>query len=308
MTQKSKNPIPFAKDDIEMTDANIMEMSANSDCGIVRVTPAQFCEVFDGQVLRVEQQKSSVDNELLFRQVPTHVWYDGDVVHIGDDLVADSDNLLLMITFGINPYSDEEDKHWCAIEGIAFKRHDGVKYATGYDNCDAFKLYKLVCQCRPIGKYDGVDYRDLYYVGENGEVFSMIKGTRKTYLTPLRKMPTGPTGIYRSATISNGFEHHSIKIHRLVAHAFIPNTENLPEVNHLNLDTADNRADNLEWCTRTYNGNYSPVFHAFEKALPGVPCEVYIPYCQRITNEVVNNGADKAELIAMAVAEIKDKQ
>lgn len=305
---KNNKPIPFAKDDIEMTNANIMEMSANSDCGMVRVTPEQFCEVFDGQVLRVEQQKSAVDNELLFRQMPTHVWHDGDVIHIGDDIVADSDNLLLMITFGINPYSDEEDKHWCAIEGIAFKRHEGVKYATDYDNSDAFKLYKPVCRCKPIGKYDGVDYRDLYYVGENGEVFSMIKGTRKTYLTPLRKMPTGPTGIYRSATISNGFEHHSIKIHRLVASAFIPNPDNLPEVNHLNLDTADNRADNLEWCTRTYNGNYSPVFHAFEKALPDVPCDVYIPHCQRITNEVVNNGADKAELIAMAVAEIKDQQ
>lgn len=307
MRKNSNDPIPFAKD-IEMTDANIMEMSANSDCGMVRVTPEQFCKVFDGQVLRVEQQKSSVDNELLFRQVPTHVWHDGDVVHIGDDIVADSDNLSLMITFGINPHSDAEDKHWCAIEGVAIKKHEGVKYATDYDNSDAFKLYKPVCQCRPIGKYDGVDYRDLYYVGENGEVFSMIKGTRKTYLTPLRKMPTGPTGIYRSATISNGFEHHSIKIHRLVASAFIPNPDNLPEVNHLNLDTADNRADNLEWCTRTYNGNYSPVFHAFEKALPDVPCDVYIPHCQRITNEVVNNGADKAELIEMAVAEIKDQQ
>ncbi len=52
---KNNKPIPFAKDDIEMTNANIMEMSANSDCGMVRVTPEQFCEVFDGQVLRVEQ-------------------------------------------------------------------------------------------------------------------------------------------------------------------------------------------------------------------------------------------------------------
>lgn len=304
---KNNKPIPFAKD-IEMTDANIMEMSANSDCGMVRVTPEQFCKVFDGHVLRAEQQKSSVDNELLFRQVPTHVWHDGDVVHIGDDIVADSDNLLLMITFGINPHSDAEDKHWCAIEGVAIKKHEGVKYATDYDNSDAFKLYKPVCQCRPIGKYDGVDYRDLYYVGENGEVFSMIKGTRKTYLTPLRKNHTGRACGYLSVNIRNMIESHSIKVHRLVAHAFIPNPENLPEVNHLNLDTADNRADNLEWCTSMYNNNYSPVFMAFKKALPDVSCEVYIPYCQRITNEVVNNGADKAELIAMAVAEIKDKQ
>lgn len=135
---KNNKPIPFAKDN-EMTDANIMEMSANSDCGMVRVTPEQFCKVFDGHVLRAEQQKSSVDNELLFRQVPTHVWHDGDVVHIGDDIVADSDNLSLMITFGINPHSDAEDKHWCAIEGVAIKKHEGVKYATDYDNSNQKK-------------------------------------------------------------------------------------------------------------------------------------------------------------------------
>lgn len=45
-------------------------------------------------------------------------------------------------------------------------------------------------------------------------------------------------------------------IHRLVAQAFIPNPNNLSEVNHINENPADNRADNLEWCTRLYNNNY----------------------------------------------------
>ena len=47
------------------------------------------------------------------------------------------------------------------------------------------------------------------------------------------------------------------RINRLVAQAFLPNTNNLPEVNHKDENPKNNCVDNLEWCTRQYNVDYS---------------------------------------------------
>lgn len=48
----------------------------------------------------------------------------------------------------------------------------------------------------------------------------------------------------------------TFKVHVLVAKHFVPNPNGLSEVNHKDEDKSNNRADNLEWCTRSYNINY----------------------------------------------------
>jgi hypothetical protein len=53
-------------------------------------------------------------------------------------------------------------------------------------------------------------------------------------------------GYYRIGTIAN---------HRAVAELFIPNPDNKPEVDHINRNKLDNRAENLRWVTHKENMN-----------------------------------------------------
>ena len=61
---------------------------------------------------------------------------------------------------------------------------------------------------------------------------------------------------YMRVELRNMDKRKNCRVHRLVAIAFIPNPDNLPEVNHKNELKADNTVSNLEWCTPKYNNNY----------------------------------------------------
>ena len=49
---------------------------------------------------------------------------------------------------------------------------------------------------------------------------------------------------------------HKFSVHRLVAKHFLPNPNNLPEINHIDEDPSNNAVSNLEWCDRKYNTHY----------------------------------------------------
>ena len=61
---------------------------------------------------------------------------------------------------------------------------------------------------------------------------------------------------YLQINLSKDGKQKTHLIHRLVAQAFLLNPNNLVEIKHIDEDKTNNRADNLEWCSREYNCNY----------------------------------------------------
>lgn len=93
-------------------------------------------------------------------------------------------------------------------------------------------------------------YEGLYQVSSDGRVKS-LKWNKERILKPgIRK------GGYLQVALCAGGKQKSLMVHRLVCEAFHDNPENKPEVNHINEIKTDNRACNLEWCTRIENMNH----------------------------------------------------
>lgn len=86
-----------------------------------------------------------------------------------------------------------------------------------------------------------------YSITDDGKVISYKYKTPRIMKTWYQK-----SGYENIKLCKNNQTYHFL-IHRLVAEAFIPNPNNLPEVNHINKNRQDNRAENLEWSDRVDN-------------------------------------------------------
>jgi len=73
--------------------------------------------------------------------------------------------------------------------------------------------------------------------------------------------------------------------HRLVAEAFIPNPNNLSQVNHKDENKTNNSVDNLEWCSPQYNSSYGTRKNRLSNSLKGNKNRAKIFTCVE-TNEV----------------------
>ena len=74
---------------------------------------------------------------------------------------------------------------------------------------------------------------------------------------------------YLHVSLYNNYGQKTFDIHRLVANAFIPNSNNYPQVNHKDEDKQNNCVNNLEWCSAQYNTEYSKAKQVLQFDLNG---------------------------------------
>ena len=90
----------------------------------------------------------------------------------------------------------------------------------------------------------------LWTKGEHNRSFQYRRKER--ILSPSYNQANG----YLAVALCRDSKPQSYYVHRLVASAFLPNPDNLSEVNHKDENKTNNRVENLEWCSRTYNIRY----------------------------------------------------
>lgn len=103
------------------------------------------------------------------------------------------------------------------------------------------------------------DYEGLYQVSNTGKVRSLDRivkdNTRERYqkLKGKELKFTDNGRGYKLVFLTKKSKRTNKYVHRLVAEAFIPNPDNLPEVNHKDLNKSNNCINNLEWVTNIEN-------------------------------------------------------
>lgn len=99
-------------------------------------------------------------------------------------------------------------------------------------------------QANEFGEIRTIDHYITYKDGRK----RLVKGhVLKQYAT---------TSGYLQVEFNINGKHVGLRVHRVVATCFLPNPDNLPEINHKDNDPTNNKANNLEWCDHEYNISY----------------------------------------------------
>ena len=108
---------------------------------------------------------------------------------------------------------------------------------------------------------DYKDYEGLYQASNLGRMRSLDRwvksksGSVRLCKGKILKLCTDKYG-YLNVGLWKNNKVKTYLVHRIIAETFLPNTDNLPCVNHKDENPLNNVASNLEWCTYSYNNSY----------------------------------------------------
>lgn len=97
-----------------------------------------------------------------------------------------------------------------------------------------------------------------YEVSTFGRVKSVdhVDSMGRKHAGRILKQTSDGKGNYLYVTLCSSIGRRKEAVHRIVASAFIHNTEGYNEINHIDEDKKNNAVWNLEWCSRSYNNGY----------------------------------------------------
>lgn len=108
--------------------------------------------------------------------------------------------------------------------------------------------YELLYEVSSLGRVRSLPRR-VWQTGNKCEYYHTYKGR-------VLSLVLRPSGYYE-VSLTDKERRKNYSVHYLVASAFLPNPHGLPQINHKNENKADNRVDNLEWCTAKHNSNHA---------------------------------------------------
>lgn len=89
-----------------------------------------------------------------------------------------------------------------------------------------------------------------YRIFSNGKIYS-------EFINKFITSTQDSSGYLQNTLVDDQGNRKTIKTHRLVAMAFLPNPNNYSDVNHKDFNRKNNNITNLEWCTEEYNTHYT---------------------------------------------------
>lgn len=153
---------------------------------------------------------------------------------------------------------------------------------------------------------------DMYSISSRGEVINRITG-KKLKLQKTGRLPKSgdPRELYLNASLRGKKK----KVHRLVADAFVPNPDDLPQVDHIDGNKSNNVPSNLEWVSnqtnvqRAYRNNLINPSHGISHhATTHTEKQVKKAIKMLLKNEPYSKITKKTNLSSSELSDIKNKR